>query len=118
MRVGFVGAGRMGAPMVRRLVEAGHEVDAVGRTDEKRRAITELGATPVDDLSMTAASEDAVVVCVFTDEQVKQICLDGDLVAKMFSDPQRKVEHALEEFKRTIEAATPGSSDEERETVK
>ena len=42
----------------------------------------------------------------------------GDLVAKLFSDPQKKVEHALEEFKRTIEAATPGSSDSERETVK
>jgi 3-hydroxyisobutyrate dehydrogenase-like beta-hydroxyacid dehydrogenase len=83
MRVGFVGAGRMGAPMVSRLVGAGHDVDAVGRTDEKRRAVAELGATPVDDLSTTAASEDAVVLCVFTDEQVKKICLDGDLVATM-----------------------------------
>ncbi|MCW2517873.1 MAG: hypothetical protein JWR46_492, partial [Mycobacterium sp.] len=26
MSVGFVGAGRMGAPMVRRLVNAGHDV--------------------------------------------------------------------------------------------
>ena len=78
MRVGFVGAGRMGAPMVRRLVEAGHDVDAVGRTDEKRWAVAELGAAPVADLSTTAAETDAVVVCVFTDEQVKQICLDGE----------------------------------------
>jgi uncharacterized membrane protein len=31
----------------------------------------------------------------------------GDVVAKLFSDPQKKVEHALGEFKRTIEAATP-----------
>jgi uncharacterized membrane protein len=42
----------------------------------------------------------------------------GELVAKLFSDPQDKVEHALQEFKRTIEAATPGSSDQETETVK
>ena len=34
-RVGFVGTGRMGAPMVRRLVDAGHEVRALGRTPEK-----------------------------------------------------------------------------------
>lgn len=40
----------------------------------------------------------------------------GELVAKLFSDPQDKVEHALQEFKRTIEAATPGTSD--AETVK
>ena len=33
----------------------------------------------------------------------------GDVVAKLFSDPQKKVEHALGEFKRTIEAATPGT---------
>ena len=36
MRLGFIGAGRMGRPMVRRLVGAGHEVQvpfAPGRTD-------------------------------------------------------------------------------------
>ena len=32
------------------------------------------------------------------------------------ANPQKKVEHALEEFKRTIEAATPGTTD--AETVK
>jgi uncharacterized membrane protein len=37
----------------------------------------------------------------------------GDLVAKLFSDPQKKVEHALQEFKRTIEAATPGTENAE-----
>jgi len=42
----------------------------------------------------------------------------GELVAKLFSDPQKKVEEALAEFKRSIEAATPDTSDEERETVK
>ena len=39
-RIGFVGAGRMGAPMVRRLVESGHAVRALGRTAEKRHAAT------------------------------------------------------------------------------
>ena len=83
MRIGFVGAGRMGAPMVRRLVEAGHDVDAVGRTDEKRASVAELGAQPVADLIATAPDTDAIVVCVFTDDQVKQICLEGDLVSSM-----------------------------------
>ena len=83
MRVGFVGAGRMGAPMVRRLVEAGHEVRALGRTDDARAALSELGATAVDDLAATAADADVVVVCVFTDDQVKEICLDGDLVERI-----------------------------------
>jgi 3-hydroxyisobutyrate dehydrogenase-like beta-hydroxyacid dehydrogenase len=81
--VGFVGAGRMGAPMVARLVGAGHTVRALGRTAEKRSAVAALGATPVDDPAATAAGADVVVVCVFTDEQVVQVCLDERLVEHM-----------------------------------
>ena len=85
-RVGFVGAGRMGAPMVRRLVDAGHEVRVLGRTPEKRKAAQELGAQAVTDLAGVAEGTDAVVVCVFTDEQVRQVCLESDLVAAMPPD--------------------------------
>lgn len=34
----------------------------------------------------------------------------GDAIAKLFSDPQDKVERALASFKETIESQTPGSS--------
>ena len=47
MKVGFVGAGRMGRPMVARLVEAGHDVIALGSTAEKRRELERLGASAV-----------------------------------------------------------------------
>jgi 3-hydroxyisobutyrate dehydrogenase-like beta-hydroxyacid dehydrogenase len=83
MRVGFVGAGRMGAPMVRRLVDAGHDVNVLGRTDEKRSSIAGLGAHPASDLATVADHADAVVVCVFTDEQVRRVCLDDGLLAAM-----------------------------------
>ena len=83
MKVGFVGAGRMGAPMVRRLVQAGHTVAALGRGDEKRSAITKLGAQPVSAVAAVAADADVVVVCVFTDEQVRRVCLDDGLLAAM-----------------------------------
>ena len=73
MRVGFVGAGRMGAPMVRRLAEAGHEVRALGRTEDKRRAIAELGATPVAGIAAVTDGAEAVVICLFTDEQVRAV---------------------------------------------
>ncbi|KUH80212.1 MULTISPECIES: NAD(P)-dependent oxidoreductase [unclassified Mycobacterium] len=81
-RVGFVGAGRMGAPMVRRLVATGHDVAALGRTDDKRAAVRDLGARPVG-TATEAADADVVIVCVFTDEQVQQICLHDGLVAAM-----------------------------------
>lgn len=80
-KVGFVGAGRMGAPMVTRLVAAGHEVRVLGRTEDKRAAAAELGATPVGDLAAVASGADVVVVCVFTDDQVRDIA--DDLIATM-----------------------------------
>ena len=63
-RVGFVGAGRMGEPMVRRLVGAGHDVRVLRRTDEKAEAVSEL---------------DVVILCLFTDDQVRQLCIDDGL---------------------------------------
>ncbi|AHH19004.1 3-hydroxyisobutyrate dehydrogenase-like protein [Nocardia nova SH22a] len=83
MRIGFIGPGRMGLPMVRRLADAGHEVRVAVRRDEVRAAVTESGALAVD--SPSAAAEDAqiVLVCLFSDDQVREVCLDGDLPAAM-----------------------------------
>lgn len=83
MRVGFIGAGRMGRPMVGRLVAAGHDVHVLGRTAEKRRDAEQLGARAVSEAVDAAAHADAVVLCVFTDAQVRQICLAGGLLSAM-----------------------------------
>jgi 3-hydroxyisobutyrate dehydrogenase-like beta-hydroxyacid dehydrogenase len=83
VRVGFIGAGRMGRPMVGRLVDGGHRVRALGRSDEKRSAIAELGADTVEEILAVCADADAVVLCVFTDEQVRDICLSDGLVKEM-----------------------------------
>ncbi|EME16715.1 NAD(P)-dependent oxidoreductase [Rhodococcus triatomae] len=83
MTIGFVGAGRMGAPMVRRLVGAGHAVRVLARTADKGSAVTALGATPVSGTAAVAEDADLVVVCVFTDDQVQRVCLDGPLLTEM-----------------------------------
>lgn len=44
MKVGFVGAGRMGRPMVARLVEAGHDITALGSTADS--AASSSGSVP------------------------------------------------------------------------
>ena len=46
MRIGFIGLGRMGANMVRRLLRDGHQVVAYNRTAEKTREIAGEGAEP------------------------------------------------------------------------
>jgi 6-phosphogluconate dehydrogenase len=46
MRIGFIGLGRMGSNMVRRLIRDGHQVVAFNRTAEKTREIAGEGAEP------------------------------------------------------------------------
>jgi 2-hydroxy-3-oxopropionate reductase len=69
--------------MVARLVEAGHAVSVLGRSDAKRSAIAELGADAVAETAAVSADADVVVVCVFTDEQVRRVCLADGLVEAM-----------------------------------
>ena len=82
-RVGVVGTGRMGGPMVRRLVDAGHDVRALGRSDEKCRAVRELGAVGVANLADVGEGAEVVIVCVFTDEQVAEVCSSSELISAM-----------------------------------
>ncbi|WP_410872848.1 NAD(P)-dependent oxidoreductase [Nocardia sp. A7] len=83
MRVGFIGAGRMGRPMVARLVEAGHTVCALARTDRAREELAAIGAITTTSVIELAWASEVVLVCVFTDEQVREICLDGPLLAEL-----------------------------------
>jgi 6-phosphogluconate dehydrogenase len=46
MRIGFIGLGRMGSNMVRRLLRDGHEIVVYNRTAEKTREIAGEGAIP------------------------------------------------------------------------
>jgi 3-hydroxyisobutyrate dehydrogenase-like beta-hydroxyacid dehydrogenase len=83
VKVGFVGSGRMGRPMVARLLQAGHDVRAVARSADQRTDLEQLGATVVNDVAETGKHADVVVLCVFTDEQVRQVCLDSALLPSM-----------------------------------
>jgi 3-hydroxyisobutyrate dehydrogenase len=82
-RVGVVGAGRMGAPMVRRLANAGHQVTVAVRDAEKRSQWATSGVRTVASPAEAADGADVVVVCVFTDDQVRQVCLDDGLADAM-----------------------------------
>lgn len=82
MTIGFVGAGRMGQPMVDRLVRGELEVSVFSRSAVD--ATSSAGAVrTVRNIAGVASDAQAVVVCVHTDEQVRSICLDDGLVASM-----------------------------------
>ncbi len=50
-RVGFVGAGRMGLPMVERLAAAGHDLVVYARRPETPAALDRLGVRPTTELT-------------------------------------------------------------------
>jgi 3-hydroxyisobutyrate dehydrogenase-like beta-hydroxyacid dehydrogenase len=83
MRIGWVGAGRMGRPMVGRLLAAGHDVAVLGRTDEVRAELAGDGATAVPDAAAVADGAGVVILCLFSDEQVRAVGLDGPLLDAM-----------------------------------
>ncbi len=83
MKLGFIGAGRIGRPMIGRLVAAGHQVHVLDRSESAREAVAAAGALPVDDVATLATGAQAVLLCPYSDAQVREIALDGDLVDRM-----------------------------------
>src|SRR5271170_2665376 len=67
MKVGFVGLGRMGQAMTRRLLEGGHEVGVFNRTADKLKPLTDLGAKPMASIK-AAANFGAAVFTMLADD--------------------------------------------------
>lgn len=83
MKLGFVGAGRMGRPMISRLVAAGHEVVCLVRSEAAHAAVAAVGAVPVLEPAAAAAGADALLLCLLTDQQVRTVCLDAGMIDLM-----------------------------------
>ena len=59
MQIGFIGLGRMGANMVRRLLRDGHEIVAYNRSPEKTHEIAAEGAQVTDGTVLVRFAEEA-----------------------------------------------------------
>jgi 3-hydroxyisobutyrate dehydrogenase-like beta-hydroxyacid dehydrogenase len=73
MKVGFIGLGRMGQAMARRLIEAGHELAAFNRSPEKLRELEAAGAHPVASISAAAQYGDAVFTMLADDAALEDV---------------------------------------------
>jgi 3-hydroxyisobutyrate dehydrogenase-like beta-hydroxyacid dehydrogenase len=70
--------------MVDRLVKAGHEVRALGRTEQARDSLRAAGAIGVATaVEVAVETTAAVMTCVFSDEQVKEVCFGQGLLDAM-----------------------------------
>jgi 3-hydroxyisobutyrate dehydrogenase-like beta-hydroxyacid dehydrogenase len=71
-RIGWIGAGRMGAELVRRLCAAGHDVAVYNRTRAKAEALVPHGATVVD-RPVDLADRDIVFTMVAASADLEQV---------------------------------------------
>jgi 3-hydroxyisobutyrate dehydrogenase len=81
VHVGIVGTGAIGMPMVRRLVGAGHQVAAYARRPAAIAALTRLDVPVMSSVAEVAGGAEVVVLCPFTDRQVRHIAIDDGLLA-------------------------------------
>ncbi|MBY6687776.1 NAD(P)-dependent oxidoreductase [Rhodococcus sp. BP-149] len=82
MVIGFIGAGRMGGPMVSRLAAAGESVVVHTRTPAETVTRAD-GVATATDLADVVVDAGAVVVCVHTDDQVRAVCFEGGMLEAM-----------------------------------
>jgi 3-hydroxyisobutyrate dehydrogenase-like beta-hydroxyacid dehydrogenase len=72
MKLAFIGAGNMGAPMARNLLRAGHQVTVYNRTRAHAEPLREDGAALADSPADAAREVDAIVTMLAEDQAVEQ----------------------------------------------
>lgn len=79
--LGFVGLGKMGEPMVLRLLDAGYRVSAFNRNAAKLRAACAAGAAPCTSPADVARRADIVFLCVSDSAAVEAVVFGTDGIA-------------------------------------
>jgi 3-hydroxyisobutyrate dehydrogenase len=88
MRLGWIGAGRMGFQLASRLLEAGHDVAVWNRTRAKAEPLAEQGAAIVD-APADLADRDVVFTMVGGDRDFQQVVIGDDgLLSRNGSAPK------------------------------
>ncbi|WP_336296562.1 NAD(P)-dependent oxidoreductase [Chromohalobacter moromii] len=76
--IGVIGTGLMGAPMVRRLAEAGHRVRAWNRTPDKAETLREHGIEVAHSANDTATDADFIIVMLSSGPVCDDVLLGDD----------------------------------------
>ncbi len=126
-KLGFVGVGYMGHPIVQRLLAAGFYVAAYDRNRSKAEALIPFGGTVAESIAELASTCDVLMSCLPTDEAVLAVykgpdgvfahALRGALAIDMSTvNPQTSLELAelgsergLEVLDVTISGSTPAA---------
>jgi len=112
-RIGWIGLGRMGEAMAKRLLKAGHKVSVWNRTASKAAPLVEYGATIVA-VKQDLANCDFVFTMVSTTNDLKEVLFgEGGLVAgsakpKVVIDSSSISQEGSAEIRQRLEAMGVG----------
>lgn len=94
MRVGFIGLGNMGMPIVLRMLDAGQSVTVWGRSVEKLRPALVRGAEAAPNARVVADNSDAIFLCVTDTSAVEAVVFGADGVAEGGAAGKVLVDHS------------------------
>nr|PZN37928.1 MAG: NAD(P)-dependent oxidoreductase [Bacillota bacterium] len=118
-RVGFLGLGRMGKPMARNLLKAGHRLTVWNRSPGPAEELAAEGAVRAQSPAEVAAASEVVISCLSTPDVVEQIllqALEGAQPGTLFidcstigvSDARRLAEHCARRGVEFVDAPVSG----------
>src|SRR5690348_651641 len=109
-RIGWIGAGRMGALLATRLLQAGYDVAVYNRTRAKAQPLADLGAMVVD-APRDLADRDVVFTMVAGSSDVREVIddlLSGDRAPGLIIDSTTISPSAAAEIRARVEGRGVG----------
>ena len=94
MRVGFIGLGKMGLPMCRRLLANGFPLTVHNRSRGKVDILAQEGAVPADSAREVVEASDIVLACLPDGPTVESVFLGEDAVVESARRGQVLVDHS------------------------
>lgn len=86
VKLGFIGIGLMGRPMVHRLLMADYEVYVWNRSQEKLKEVVSAGAVPCYTAAEVAANANIVLLCLADGDAVTNVVSDSQFLEALSSD--------------------------------
>lgn len=104
-RIGFVGPGNMGGPMVSRLLAVGHEVTLWARDPAKCSALVDSGADLAADMRDVVGACDLVISCLANPEVLEGAYLASDGLVSVARPGQVFVDHTTTSPRTAVDIA-------------
>ena len=83
MKIAFIGAGKMGLPVCKRLKAAGHDVKILARRSEQAFALREMNFGVADKVPDLIREAEVIFTCVPDDKTLADVILNDAFLASL-----------------------------------